>query len=250
MLEAFDGSPVGHHQTPRCEKCRAWLVRPYRRQTVPDSPLFDHDRGLCEGRVAGVDEVGRGCLAGPLLAAAVVLDYRKLDSSGLVGLHDSKKISKAMRERLYPAILSAAERISLVSIPVSEIDRHGVNRANLDALTRAAQAVAEDADLILVDGFALPIDIPHRRIVKGDATSAAIAAASVVVKVTRDRLMERLDYLYPGYDFGQHAGYLTAAHSKAVTEIGPSPMHRLSFQARCYKEWETKSGPNRSRSQV
>ena len=150
---------------------------------------------------------------------------------------DSKRLAPAKRERLAKAVLAHAEAVSLVSIPASQIDRIGLRPANLACLERALRAVGERAELRLVDWYTLGAGAPvHERIVRGDATSATIAAASIVAKVARDRLMACLGERYPGYGFERHKGYGTAAHRAAVAKLGPTPEHRLSFNARFFAE--------------
>ena len=190
--------------------------------------------------VAGADEAGRGSLAGPLVAAAVLLDYGRLRGravTSLALLNDSKQLDHDERERLISAVLRAAAKVSVQVVSPGEIDRNGLHRCNLRALARALHAVGETADACLVDGFRLgPSAPPHRAIVDGDTKSAAIAAASIVVKVVRDRLMRRLDALYPAFGFASHVGYITPAHAAVVRRVGPCPLHRLSFQALCYAD--------------
>jgi ribonuclease HII len=201
--------------------------------------LIRHDRELGARFVAGADEVGRGSLAGPLAAAAVVLDLNKLHGSRarvLADLRDSKQCDVATRERLLLAVLGLSELVVVETIPAGEIDRSGLHKANLEALERALRACVPPAEVCLVDGFALgPEAPPHRAIVGGDGKSAAIACASIVAKVVRDRMMRRLDSLYPAYGFADHVGYITQAHSAAVRLHGPCAVHRLSFQAACYE---------------
>ena len=171
------------------------------------------------------------------MAAGVLFDLERLASGAgrdlLEEVNDSKRLAPAKRERLAKAVLAHAEAVSLVSIPASQIDRIGLRAANLACLERALRAVGERAELRLVDGYALGAGAPvHERIVRGDATSATIAAASIVAKVTRDRLMARLGERYPGYGFERHKGYGTKEHKVAVAKLGPTPEHRLSFNFR------------------
>lgn len=208
--------------------------------------LIAFDRRLAARLVAGADEAGRGSLAGPLVAAAVLLDYGELRgrrAAALAGLNDSKQLAPGERERLFRAILTAATRVAVEVVPPGEIDRVGLHRSNLRALAGALRAAGEDADVRLVDGFRLgPSAPPHQAVVGGDEKSAAIAAASVVAKVVRDRVMRRLDALYPHYGFASHVGYITPGHSAVVRERGPSGLHRRSFEARCYAEREAARG--------
>ncbi len=178
--------------------------------------------------------MGRACLAGPIMAAGVLFDLERLASGAgrnlLEELDDSKRLAPAKRERLAQGVLAYAEAVSLVSIPASQIDRIGIDPANVACLERALRALGERAELRLVDGrLALGAGAPvHERIVRGDATSATIAAASIVAKVARDRLMARLGERYQGYGFERHKGYGTTEHKVAVAKLGPTPEHRLS----------------------
>jgi ribonuclease HII len=200
--------------------------------------LLRFDRRLGARLVAGADEAGRGPLAGPLVVAGVLLDYECLRDHKvrpLALLNDSKQVDPATREELYRAVISCAERVSVHVFPPTVIDRDGLHRCNLKGM-RAALWALQPADVCLVDGFRLgPTAPPHRAIVDGDTKSAAIAAASIVAKVTRDRYMKTADALYPAYGFSSHVGYITPAHSAIVRERGPSEIHRRSFQALCYR---------------
>ena len=196
--------------------------------------LIAHDQGLACRFVAGADEAGRGALAGPLVAAAVLLEPGALgadEQALLARLNDSKKLSVGVREELGLAIGAVALSIAVVAIASTEIDEHGIQVANLGGLSRALDLLAAPAGTaLLVDGFALPMQArAHRPLVKGDATSAAIAAASIIAKTTRDRVMEGLDVASPGYGFAAHAGYGTAVHREAITRLGPCHAHRFSF---------------------
>ena len=201
--------------------------------------LLAHDRRLGVRRVAGADEAGRGSLAGPLVVAGVLLDYELLRGARvrrLAQLNDSKQVAPPDREELFDAVVACASGISVRIVSVGAIDRNGLHRSNLAALRAVLHDLHPPADACLVDGFRLgPSAPPHRAIVDGDARSAAIAAASIVAKVTRDRVMRRLDALYPRYGFVQHVGYITPGHSHAVRTFGPCALHRRSFQARCYE---------------
>jgi ribonuclease HII len=202
--------------------------------------LVAFDRRLGVRFVAGADEAGRGSLAGPLVAAGVLLDYEALRGprlAPLASLNDSKQLLPADRERLFHAVLRLATRVSVQVVSPGEIDRAGLHRSNLRALAAALRAIGGDAEVRLVDGFRLgPAAPQHRAIVDGDQKSAAIAAASVVAKVVRDRAMRRLDALYPAFGFASHVGYITPAHSAVVRARGPCVLHRRSFQALCYAE--------------
>jgi ribonuclease HII len=206
--------------------------------------LFAFDRGLDSRYVAGADEAGRGCLAGPLVAAAVLIDYERLshsDRRALSGLYDSKQMTEERRLEMYPCVLRAAERVSVVVRCAGGIDRRGLHVTNIEALSLALQRLAppEAEAICLVDGFRLPrCPIPHRPVIQGDGTSAAIAAASVLAKVTRDRYMRGVAHLHPGWGFEEHVGYSTPEHRQAIEELGISPLHRRSFQSVAYAQLE------------
>ena len=200
--------------------------------------LLRYDRRLGVRFVAGADEAGRGSLAGPLVVAGVLLDYGSLQgrrTRPLALLNDSKQVDPDVREVLLRAVLDAAAHVSVRVIPACDIDRHGLHRSNLNGLRDVLADLAPQAEVCLVDGFRLgPLAPQHRAIVDGDTRSAAIAAASIVAKVTRDRIMRRLDALHPRYGFSRHVGYITPFHSAAVREHGPCEQHRLSYAAKCY----------------
>ena len=215
----------------------------HRRRLARSRRLFAFDRGLQSRFVAGADEAGRGCLAGPLVAAAVLIDYERLshaDRRILSGLHDSKQMTEERRLEMYPCVLRAAERVTVVIRSAAGIDRRGLHVTNIEALSRALERLGPGEDAIsLVDGFRLPrCGVPHRPVVQGDGTSAAIAAASVVAKVTRDRYMREAARLHPGWGFDEHVGYSTPEHRQAIEEIGISPLHRRSFQSVAYSQLE------------
>lgn len=178
-------------------------------------------------RVAGVDEVGRGCLAGPVVAAAVVLP----DGPRIPGLRDSKLLSAAQRERLFDRLVDAALAWQVASVEPAEIDRINIHQASLRAMRDALLALAPQAGFALVDGFRVPgLPIPQLAIVGGDRRSSAIAAASIVAKVTRDRMMAALHQRDPRYGFDRHKGYATPEHLDAVGRFGYSPVHRRTFR--------------------
>jgi ribonuclease HII len=215
----------------------------HRRRLARSRRLFAFDRGLQSRFVAGADEAGRGCLAGPLVAAAVLIDYERLsvaDRRALSGLHDSKQMTEERRLEMYPCVLRAAERVSVVIRCAAGIDRRGLHVTNIEALSLALERLAPGGEAIaLVDGFRLPrCAVPHRAVVQGDATSAAIAAASVIAKVTRDRYMRDVAEQHPGWGFEEHVGYSTPEHRAAIEEIGISPLHRRSFQSVAYAQLE------------
>jgi ribonuclease HII len=205
--------------------------------------LFSFDRGLGSRFVAGADEAGRGCLAGPLVAAAVLIDYGTLaraDRRALAGLHDSKQMKPEQREELYPAVLRAAARVSVVVRCVRGIDDRGLHVTNVEALSSALERLAPGTEATcLVDGFSLrECAVAHRAVVEGDGTSAAIAAASVIAKVSRDRYMHGVDAVHPGWGFEEHVGYSTPEHRAAIERLGISPLHRRSFQSVAYSQLE------------
>jgi ribonuclease HII len=190
--------------------------------------------------VAGVDEAGRGSLAGPLVAAGVLIDLERIgrrERRALAWLDDSKQKSPEEREQLYPHVIRAAARVTVAVRSVRAIDGRGLHVSNLSALADCLQAVADEEAICLVDGFRLPgCDLEHRPVVDGDARSAAIAAASVVAKVTRDRYMRRADAVYPGWGFAGNVGYSTPEHREAILARGISPLHRRSFASVAYSQ--------------
>jgi ribonuclease HII len=177
--------------------------------------------------VAGVDEVGRGCLAGPVMAGAVVLDPDR----HIPGLADSKALTEQARDRLYDVIVRKAVSWSVAAAEPAEIDAINIHQATLKAMQRAVLALAPLPDAVLVDAFRIPsLPMAQRGVVRGDRQCAAIAAASIVAKVTRDRLMDRLHVDDPRYGFDRHKGYATADHLSAVARYGYSAVHRRSFR--------------------
>ena len=195
--------------------------------TLPDFSFEDtaHDRGHL--RIAGVDEVGRGPLAGPVVAAAVVLDPARLPA----GLNDSKKLTLDRREALFSQIMDSAD-VSIAQASVAEIDRHNILRASHLAMLRAIAGLATPPDHALIDGNMVPrgLTLSCETIVKGDARSLSIAAASIVAKVWRDRHMVDLAQQFPGYGWAANAGYPTPAHTSALVSLGVTPHHRRSFK--------------------
>ena len=194
-------------------------------------PDFTFERELLAAGprwVAGVDEVGRGPLAGPVGVAAVILDPQDLPD----GLDDSKILSPARRATLCAIIFDKALAVSISFAPPAEIDRLNIRGATLAAMRRAVAALSPAAGFVLVDGRDVPpgLPCPARALVKGDARSLSIAAASIVAKVARDALMARLDATHPGYGFAGNAGYGTARHIAALAQLGPTPAHRASFR--------------------
>lgn len=179
-----------------------------------------------DGRVAGVDEAGRGPLAGPVVAGAVILDpHNPID-----GLQDSKRLTAARREVLYVEIQEKALAWAVASADVGEIDRINILQATMLAMQRAVEALQPAAQHALIDGNRCPVlACPAQAIVKGDSRVAAISAASIMAKVTRDREMLSLDLQYPGYGLAQHKGYPSKAHIEALENLGVTPIHRLTY---------------------
>ncbi len=217
-----------------CDFCRM------KRRTPPDSPVLFPDLPLVpdfslESRakrkdlwpVAGTDEAGRGPLAGPVVAAAVILDPKRIPE----GLNDSKKLSAAQREVLYERILLDAT-VSIASSSPRRIDLIDIRKASLDAMRRAVAGLQLEARHVLADGRDVPMGLicSGEAVVKGDARSVSIAAASIVAKVMRDRMMARAGLVYPDYGFEVHAGYGTDRHRSAIVTHGPCPLHRMSFR--------------------
>ena len=199
------------------------MPRPAARRTIENAV-----RRLGFARVAGVDEVGRGCLAGPVVVAVVVLD----PSRRISGLRDSKLLTAAARDRLFDQIVARATAWSLAAASPLEVDRVNVHQASLRAMLQAVKQLAPLPDFVLVDGFCIPdLFIPQRPVVKGDRKCTAIAAASILAKVTRDRHMQELHAQDPRYGFDRHKGYATGAHLAAVARFGYSAVHRRSFRA-------------------
>jgi ribonuclease HII len=178
----------------------------------------------------------------------VVIDYEQLGLSqrrSLSGLNDSKQKTVEEREALYPRVLAAAARVTVAVRCVRGIDGRGLHNTNLEALSTCLERIADANTLCLVDGFRLPAcSVEHRAVVDGDATSAAIAAASIIAKVTRDRYMRRADSLYPGWNFAGNVGYSTEDHRDAILERGISELHRRSFQSVAYTQLGLAGDPN------
>jgi ribonuclease HII len=213
------------------------------RRSTSGRRLFAFDRRLGYRLVAGADEAGRGCLAGPLVAAGVLFDYEALSTRELrllSALNDSKQHTPEAREELYPLVMRAAARVVVVSRCVRGIDERGLHKTNLAALRDAARGVTEHVRgevICLTDGFSVAdFGRPQRAIIDGDATSAAIAAASIVAKVTRDRFMHHADVEHPGWRFAEHVGYSTPSHREAIQRQGVSALHRMSFQSLAYQQ--------------
>ena len=190
--------------------------------------------------VAGADEAGRGCLAGPLVAAGVLFDLERIGPAevrALGALNDSKQQTPEVRAELFPVILRIAAKVVVVSRCAPGIDARGLHKTNLAALRDALDKVACEGCVCLSDGFPVaPTGHDQRAVIDGDAKSAAIAAASVIAKETRDRYMRRADAAHPGWEFAQHVGYSTPEHREAIERLGVSPLHRLSFQSMAYQQ--------------
>ena len=185
-----------------------------------------HNAGISP--IAGVDEAGRGPCAGPLVIAAVIL--KDPNAPELSDVRDSKEVSESKREALFDVIMNIAESVSVIVVPPSEIDERGVHAANLDGMRRAVKGLSIEPAYVLTDGYAIEgLAIPNVAVWKGDQVVTAISAASIIAKVTRDRMMIELDKKYPQYGFAKHKGYITAAHTKALTEHGPCIEHHKSF---------------------
>jgi ribonuclease HII len=202
--------------------------------------LFNFDRSLGVRFVAGADEAGRGCLAGPLVAAGVLFDLQRLtpaDVRALGALNDSKQQTPEGRAELFPVILRVAAKVAVVSRCARGIDGRGLHVTNLAALRDALVQVARPDCICLSDGFPVAsLGFRQQAVIGGDGKSAAIAAASVIAKETRDRYMRRVDAKHPGWEFAEHVGYSTPEHRDAIERLGVSPLHRLSFQSAAYQQ--------------
>ena len=178
--------------------------------------------------IAGVDEAGRGACAGPLVIASVIL--KDLNSPQLSALRDSKELTEKERERLFPIIYEQALSVSVIKVSSEDIDKRGVNAANLDGMRRAVQGLDVAPNYVLTDGYAIEgMVTPSLAIWKGDQVAPSISAASIIAKVTRDRIMVELDAQYPGYGLAKHKGYITAVHTKALESLGVTDIHRKSY---------------------
>ena len=178
--------------------------------------------------IAGVDEAGRGACAGPLVIASVVLNDPF--AAELAVVRDSKEIAENKRDAVFDLIHQVAASVSVVIVPASEVDSRGVHAANLDGMRRAVQGLSVEPAYVLTDGYAIEgLGVPNLAVWKGDQVVVSISAASVIAKVTRDRIMREMDLEFPLYGFAGHKGYITAAHTKALNEHGPCEQHRRSF---------------------
>jgi len=183
------------------------------------------------GVIAGTDEAGRGPIAGPVVSAAVVLNPQDIPE----GLNDSKKLSPKRREAMFDRIMSTALAVGVAEVSAGEIDRINIRRASLESMRLAVTRLAVQPHHVLVDGDSVPpgLEMAATAVIKGDARSLSIAAASIIAKVTRDRIMEQACRTWPGYGFSRHAGYGTAEHLAAIEALGPTPIHRMTFRPLC-----------------
>ncbi len=198
---------------------------------------YEFDRAIRDegfSCICGIDEAGRGPLAGPVFAAAVILDPEDC----IEGINDSKKLSEKKREQLFDQICARAAAYAIASASVEEIETFNILQATFLAMRRALEALSFAPELALIDGNRLPPELsaPARCVIKGDALSASIAAASILAKVSRDRYMLKMAEQYPQYAFEKHKGYGTAVHYEALRTYGPSPIHRMSFLKKFYAE--------------
>jgi len=211
-----------------------------------DAGLYGYERALRRAGmapVAGVDEAGRGACAGPLVAAAVILPEGRRGE--VPGLADSKLLTPKARERCYEQVLRRALSWAVVVVEPDECDRLGMHVANVEALRRALARLEVRPSYVLTDGFPVDgLEVPGLAVWKGDRVAACIAAASVIAKVTRDRIMEDLHAVYPVYDFATHKGYVTASHTTALTEHGPCSVHRRRFVNVRRASGDTTSAPS------
>lgn len=219
----------------RCRRRQATGGGPMLLQVMAETYRLDLLRSLENrlgmtgfSRIAGVDEAGRGCLAGPVVVAAVIVD----PDSGVPGVDDSKNLSASRREMLAPCIRAAARAVSVVAIGPARIDRINILEATRLGMMRALDQLRLQPDFVLLDAVFLPeLQTPSLPLVRGDCISYAIACASILAKVERDRIMTDLDLLYPQYGFARHKGYGAREHRAALREFGPTPAHRLSFRS-------------------
>ena len=240
LRTAAASGPDGTEESPATSARARKAARRARARARSGRRLFAFDRELGSRFVAGADEAGRGSLAGPLVAAAVLFDLERLtlsDRRALSRLNDSKQHTEAAREELFPIVMRAAAKSAIVSRCVRGIDGRGLHVTNLAALRAALLRVSCEQTVCLVDGFRVPeFGYEQRAVVDGDCRSAAIAAASVLAKVTRDRYMRRAAENHPKWDFETNVGYSTPEHRAAIAEHGVSPLHRMSFQSIAYQQ--------------
>ncbi len=202
------------------------------KKSTADLYEFDAEKRNVYPILCGVDEAGRGPLAGDVYAAAVVLDPDCL----IEGINDSKKLTEKKRELLFEEICEKAEAYCIATATVDEIKKLNILGATMLAMRRAVEGLEKTPSYVLVDGNRMPeLSVPAETVIKGDANSASIAAASILAKVARDRKLRELDELYPEYGFSKHKGYGTKGHYEAILKYGPSPVHRMSFLKKLYK---------------
>ena len=207
---------------------------------IDTTKIFEHDKALLSEKVkyiAGIDEVGRGPLAGPVVTACVVMPYENM----LDGVFDSKKVTKKNRERLYDEIINTAYSVSISVRSQDVIDKINILNATKECMKECFNNAKVKPDLLLVDAVKLNLCENEMPIIKGDATSYAIACASIVAKVYRDRMMENFATIYPNYDFENNVGYGTKKHIEAIKQHGITPIHRLSFLGKIIGEEECKA---------
>lgn len=204
---------------------------------IDTEKIFNHDLALLDENtrfIAGIDEVGRGPLAGPVVTACVIMPYDKM----LAGVFDSKKVTKKNRERLYDEIMNSAISVGISVVNQDVIDKINILNATKQAMNECFNKLSVKPGLLLVDAVKLNICEREMPIIKGDATSYAIACASIIAKVYRDRLMEEYATIYPNYDFENNVGYGTKKHIQGIKEHGITPIHRLSFLSKIIGEDE------------
>jgi ribonuclease HII len=192
--------------------------------------MFIEEKLIASGitEIAGVDEAGRGACAGPLVVVAVML--RDPHDQALSEVRDSKELSPKKREELFEVIIDQSTQYSIIEISPQEIDEIGLHRSNLDGMRRAINALGVEPQYVLTDGYEIEgLGAPSLAVWKGDQVALSISAASILAKVYRDRLMEKLDSKFPGYGLANHKGYVTRAHEKALIDLGVSPIHRRSY---------------------
>jgi ribonuclease HII len=192
--------------------------------------MFIEEKLIASGitEIAGVDEAGRGACAGPLVVVAVML--RDPHDQALSEVRDSKELSPKKREELFEVIIDQSTQYSIIEISPQEIDEIGLHRSNLDGMRRAINALGVEPQYVLTDGYEIEgLGTPSLAVWKGDQVALSISAASILAKVYRDRLMEKLDSNFPGYGLANHKGYITRAHEKALIDLGVSPIHRRSY---------------------
>ncbi|WP_435921265.1 ribonuclease HII [Paenibacillus sp. DYY-L-2] len=203
---------------------------------MSDLLMYENQYWQSYQNIAGIDEVGRGCLFGDVVAAAVILPQGWV----LEEVNDSKKLSEKKREKLYDVIMEQAVAVGIGFVDAETIDRINIKQATRLAMKQAVEKLAVRPDYLLIDAEKVDVPIPQLSVIKGDATSQSIAAASIIAKVTRDRLCKgEWDALYPEYGIGIHKGYATKLHREQILALGPTPMHRKSFMRNLYIEEQT-----------